>query len=104
MGAKLKALPVPQGSLAIPEDGPPIGRQFQCANIVACGTGFFGLCNVTDRGSLAVAEGGDSGEGFAFEELEGGASTGGAVGDLVGNAEFFGGSGSVASADDGDGS
>lgn len=60
------------------------------------------LPDLTSRG-LALAEGGDSREGFAFEELEGGASTGGAMGDLVGDAEFFGGGGRVATSDDGDG-
>ena len=62
------------------------------------------LCLIWQAGGLALAEGRDSGEGFAFKEFEGGASAGRAMGDLVGNAEFFGGSGSVASADDGDGS
>lgn len=60
------------------------------------------LPDLTSRG-LALAEGGDSREGFAFEELEGGASACGAMGHLVGNTEFFGGGGGVASADDGDG-
>ena len=61
------------------------------------------FCLIWQAGGLALAEGRDSGEGFAFEEFEGGASAGGAVGDLVGNAEFFSGGGGVASADDGDG-
>jgi len=65
--------------------------------------GVFGLCDLTDRGSLALAEGGDSRQGFAFEEFEGGASACRAVGDFVGNAEFFGGRGGVAASDDGDG-
>ena len=66
------------------------------------GQAFF--CLIWQAGGLALAEGRDSGEGFAFEEFEGGASAGGAVGDLVGDAEFFGGCGGVATSDDGDGS
>ena len=53
---------------------------------------------------LLFVEGGDAGEGFAFQEFEGGSAAGAAVGDFVGDAEFFGGGGGVASTDDGDGS
>ena len=53
--------------------------------------------------TLLLVQGRDARKGFAFEEFEGGASAGGAMGDLVGDAEFFGGGGGVASADDGDG-
>ncbi len=52
---------------------------------------------------LLLVQGSDAGEGFAFEEFEGGASAGGAVGDFVGDAEFFGGGGGVSSANDCDG-
>ena len=65
------------------------------------GQAFF--CLIWQDGGLALAEGRDSGEGFAFEEFEGGASAGGAMGDLVGDAEFFGGGSRVATSDDSDG-
>ena len=61
------------------------------------------FCLSRQAGVLALAESRDSWEGFAFEEFEGGASAGGAMGDFVGDTEFFGGGGGVAASDDGDG-
>jgi len=55
------------------------------------------------RTRLFLLQRGDAGEDFAFEEFEGGSAAGAAVGDFVGDAEFFGGGGGVASAHDRDG-
>ncbi len=45
-------------------------------------------------------EGGDAGEGFAFEELEGGTAAGGDVGDAIGDACLVDGGDGVSTADD----
>src|SRR5258708_39825579 len=52
------------------------------------------------RSSAAVQEGGDAGKRAALEELEGGATTGAEVGDVVGDAEGLQGRGEVAAPDE----
>ena len=52
---------------------------------------------------LLLGEGGDSGEGFALEELEGGTAAGGDVGDAVGDAGFVDRRDGISAADDGGG-
>lgn len=50
----------------------------------------------------AIAEGGESGKFFTFEELEGGAASGGDVADFLGEAELLDRRGGVAATDDAD--